>query len=213
MKGERDREATEAAKTGDLKKVGRRKLTLAAASVLLGLGAVVGAVRTSGYPDPPKKLLALAPWQYVVVTVVARRIAAPDGPDAPSTDDVDVAGFVDGYIANMPPKLREDIGALLGVVEHVAPLRAGFRRRFSNLGPAEQDTTLAWLERADGLLAGAFEGLKALIFMGYYRAPQTWALLGYEGPTLGREPPPASNASASDAAPSNAAAAVPEGDR
>lgn len=168
-------------------KLGRRKLALVVTSTLLGLGAVMGAVRTSGYPDPPKKLLSLAPWQHLVVTLVARRIAAPDGPDAPTTDEVDVAGFVDGYVANMPPKMREDVGGLIGVVEHLAPLRAGFARRFSNLTDAEQDASLTWLERADGLLAGAFDGLRALIFMGYYRDPRTWGLLGYEGPTLGRE--------------------------
>jgi hypothetical protein len=91
----------------------------------------------------------------------------------------------------MPPGLRDDVGGLLGVVEHLAPLRAGHRRRFTNLGPEAQDAALAWLERAGGLFAGAFDGLRALVFMGYYRDARTWAQLGYDGPTLprGGDPP------------------------
>ncbi|MBL8609283.1 MAG: hypothetical protein JNL38_18280 [Myxococcales bacterium] len=36
------------------------------------------------------------------------------------------------------------------------------------------------------LLRGGFAGLKSLIFMGYYRDPRTWAILGYDGPRVGR---------------------------
>lgn len=120
----------------------------------------------------------------MVVAAVARRIVDADAADAPSPDAVDVAGFVDTYVATMPSGLRDDVSGLLGVVEHLAPLRAGHRRRFTSLSPEAQDTALAWLERAEGLFAGAFDGLRALVFMGYYRDPRTWPLLGYEGPTI-----------------------------
>ncbi len=164
---------------------GRRKLAKLAAGALVGAGAVAAALRTTGYTVPSGvPLVWLSPWQYLVVAAVARRIVDPDAPDAPSPDSVDVAGFVDRYVAAMPSGLRDDVGGLLGVVEHVAPLRAGYARRFTNLGPSAQDAALVWLERAGGLFAGAFDGLRALVFMGYYRDPRTWPQLGYEGPTL-----------------------------
>jgi hypothetical protein len=36
------------------------------------------------------------------------------------------------------------------------------------------------------LLRGGFAGLKSLVFMGYYRDPRTWKILGYAGPWVGR---------------------------
>jgi len=185
-------EAREGSPVAPPVKTGRRRAAKLAAGALVGLGAIVAAVRTSGYTLPAGvRLASLSPWQYLVVAAAARRIVDPDGPDAPTADAVDVAGFVDGYVARMPSGLRDDVGGLLGVVEHLAPLRAGHRRRFTNLGPEAQDAALAWLERAGGLFAGAFDGLRALVFMGYYRDARTWAQLGYDGPTLprGGDPP------------------------
>ncbi|MBK6464113.1 MAG: gluconate 2-dehydrogenase subunit 3 family protein [Myxococcales bacterium] len=176
-------------------KTGRRRAAKIVAGALVGVGAVVAAVRTSGYRLPPGvKLVSLSPWQYLVVAAAARRIVDPDSPDAPTADAVDVAGFVDDYVTRMPAGLRADVGGLLGVVEHLAPLRAGHRRRFTNLGPEAQDAALAWLERAGGPFAGAFDGLRALVFMGYYRDARTWPLLGYEGPTLPPQPARATQA-------------------
>lgn len=174
---------------------GRRRLlkgTLAAAA-LAAAGAVAAAVRTSGYhvaPERARTLRALAPWELVFVEAAARRIAAPDRPgDAttPSADDVDVAGFVDAFVAGMAPRMRRDLGRLFAYVEHLAPLRLGLRRRFTSLDPGDQDRVLEALEASDvDLLRGGFEGLKALVFMGYYRDPRTWTILGYDGPTWRR---------------------------
>ena len=147
-------------------------------------------MRTRGYAVPAEvaaKLEALAPWQYVVVQSVARRIAAPDVPSIPTTDDTDVAGFVDGYVARLPRRLRRDLLRALGFVEHLAPLGVGFASRFTRLAPADQDRVLASLEsNAVDLLRGAFDGLKSLVFMGYYRDPRTWTILRYDGPIVGR---------------------------
>ena len=38
----------------------------------------------------------------------------------------------------------------------------------------------------EDLLRGAFDGLKSLVFMGYYRDPRTWRILGYDGPRVNR---------------------------
>jgi hypothetical protein len=177
------------------KKVPRRRFLKAGvgAAVLVATGGVAALVRTRGYDLPPErvsKLVYLAPWQVIVLEHVARRIAAPDRPgDAsiPSADDVDVVGFLDGYIARMRDKVRRDIGRLLAYVEHVAPIRIGLWTRFSRLGPVDQDRVLADLEASgEDLLRGGFDGLKSLVFMGYYRDARTWKILGYDGPLVGR---------------------------
>lgn len=172
----------------------RRRLLRAglAFAVLAAAGSVVALVRTRGYhlsDERAKKLVALSPWQLILVEHVARRIAAPDvqGPAIPSADDTDVAGFVDQYVSHLPARMRHDLTSLFGFVEHVAPLSLRLSARFTRLSPADQDRVLASLESADeGIFRGAFAALKALVFMGYYRDPRTWAIPGYDGPYVGR---------------------------
>jgi hypothetical protein len=141
-------------------------------------------------PDRAALLKVLSAWQWVFVTEVARRIAAPDRPDdptIPTPDEVDVAGFVDDYAARLPAALRKDLFRAFAYVEHVAPLALGRLSRFTRLPADAQDEVLASLATSrQDLLRGAFEGIKSLVFMGYYRDARTWKILGYEGPLVHR---------------------------
>lgn len=159
---------------------------------LLAAAGTVAVVRTRGY-DVPKdvagRLRVLSPWQYVVLAAAARRIAAPDVDDGsvPTADDVDVAGFVDGFLAELPEPMRRDFLRLLAFVEHLAPLGNKIGSRFSRLSASEQDRVLASLESSsEGLLRGGFDGLKSAVFMGYYRDPRTWKIAGYAGPFVSK---------------------------
>ena len=59
--------------------------------------------------------------------------------------------------------------------------------RFTRLSASDQDRVLTSLQaHPSELLRGGFDGVKALVFMGYYRDPRTWSLVGYDGPLLGR---------------------------
>jgi hypothetical protein len=172
--------------------LGRRRFVKAgvAFALLLG-GSAVAVVRTRGYSVPPgRALVGLTAWQFVVVQQAARRIAASDHPqDAsiPSADDTDAIGFVDGWMARMHPSQRRDLGRFLGYLEHLAPVAVGLGSRFSRLDPGDQDRVLASLESSSSdLLRAGFDGLKSLVFMGYYRDPRTWSILGYDGPMVGR---------------------------
>jgi hypothetical protein len=170
----------------------RRRFFVWTGGALAAASGVVAVVRSRGYVVPAATLAtlqSLSAWQYVVVQHLARRIAAPDRDDGsvPTTDAVDVAGFVDGYVAGMPPTLRRDLQRALAMLEHLAPLGAGFASRFTRLPPDSQDRVLAGLESSPvDLLRGAFDGLKSLVFMGYYRDPRTWTILRYDGPLVNR---------------------------
>jgi len=164
-----------------------------AGGALLATGSLVALVRTRGYAvaaDRAAKLTSLKAWQLIVVEHAARRICAPDRPDdpsIPSADEVDVALFFDGYVAAMPALLRRDLLRFVGYLEHLAPLTCGFTSRFTHLAPADQDRVLASVEASwSDLLRGGFEGLKAVVFMGYYRHARTWRIVGYDGPLVGR---------------------------
>lgn len=175
------------------RKISRRAVLAGLGGALVAAGSAVAFVRTRGYEVSDERLASLsvlAPWQLVVVEHLARRIAAPDDPNdpsIPSADAVDVAGFVDRYCAGMHALMRRDLLRLLGFIEHVAPFGVKKATRFSKLPQADQDLVLAWMESNDqGLLRGAFAGIKSLVFMGYYRDPRTWKVMGYAGPFVKR---------------------------
>ena len=95
---------------------------------------------------PGQRLLTMSAWQFVVVQHAARRIAAPDRADdasIPTADDLDVAGFVDAWVARMRPDVRRDFGRFLAYIEHLAPLRGGLASRFTRLDADAQDRVLA----------------------------------------------------------------------
>lgn len=164
----------------------RRKLLVGGALLLVGSAAAF--VRTRGYELPAeRKLVGLTPWQFLVAQAVSRRIAARDKDDAPTPDDVDVAGFLDRYVAEMAGPMRRDLGRMFGYIEHVAPVASGHASRFTRLSGDAQDDVLRGIESsASDLLRGGFEGVKSLVFMGYYRDARTWTILGYEGPLINR---------------------------
>jgi gluconate 2-dehydrogenase subunit 3-like protein len=170
----------------------RRILELAAAAAFVG-GSAAAVVRTRGYTLRRGQVLAsLCAWQFVVVEHAARRITASDGapgPPAPTADDLAVADFVDTWVAGLDDRVRRDLGRFLAYVEHLAPIGVGLASRFTRLAPLDQDRVLASAEMSSsGLIRAGFEGLKALVFMGYYRDPRTWHIVGYEGPLVGRPP-------------------------
>jgi hypothetical protein len=169
----------------------RQILRSAVGLALVALASGVALGRTRGYSAPAgRKLLWMSAWQWNVVEQAARRITAPDGPGpgrAPTSDETDVAGFFDAWVARMPERLRRDLGRFLAYLEHVAPLAAGHASRFTRLSPDVQDVVLASLEASrHDLLRAGFDGLKSLVFIGYYRDLRTWSLVGYDGPLVGR---------------------------
>ena len=174
----------------DMSRVSRRTLLRGLGVGLLALGGVATFIRTSGYDLPAHrrgKLRVLDAAQFTILTAIASCVCAADGSDAPSIEETDVVGFVDTFAVSMPGRMRRDLLLFLGVIEHVAPLFAKHATRFTLLPKASQDDVLSALEVHDnGLLRGGFAGLKALLFMGYYRDPKTWSLLNYDGPTIGR---------------------------
>lgn len=171
-------------------KLTRRRFFAVVGGTVVAAGSVVAFFRTRGYDLPDStKLVTLSAWQFIFLQHAARRIAAPDtgDPKIPTTDDVGVAGFIDSYVARLHPSKKRDLGRLFAYVEHLAPLRLKLSTRFTRLSPTDQDRVLASLESSEqDLLRGGFEGLKALVFMGYYRDPRTWKMLAYAGPMVAR---------------------------
>ena len=170
---------------------GRRRFLRAGlvGGAALALGGVL-AWNTRGYvvaPETARGLRALGPKEFLVVQALAARIVRPDAPDMPSPDALGVAAFVDGLVARLDAANRTDLLRLLHVLEHALPLASGHASRFTQLPGAAQDAVLtAMMTSRVPLLRGAFEALKSLCVMAYFRDARTWAGLGYDGPLVGR---------------------------
>lgn len=155
-------------------RLSRRKLVFGA--VLAAVSGTVAVFRSRGYDEP---------WETAVVRHLARRVCAADRPGVVTPDEVGVTPFVETYIATMPARLQRDFRRFLQFVEQVAPLGAGFASRFTKLGSEDQDKVLTSLEsHSNDLIRGGFDAVKAALFMGYYRDPRTWSILGYDGPRV-----------------------------
>jgi len=175
---------------------GRRKLTRRrlfrvgiGGAVALGAGGIF-AWQTCGYEvdeDLERRLRSLTPKEYLIVRAAAARILRPDGDDLPTADQVEAALFADGFVARMDEAGRDDLKKLLHVLEHALPVSTGRASRFTNLDGPGQDAVLGSMQTSSiDLMRGAFDGLKSLCAMAYFRDPRTWRPIGYDGPLIGR---------------------------
>jgi hypothetical protein len=150
-------------------------------ALLVAFGSVLpsGCARYSAIERP---LRFLTRKEYAVVTQAAVRILGlPD--DARDS----LGGFIDGLLADLPPTSQGQARLMLRVVEHGTHLFDLKPRRFTRLGPAEQDTYLrGWMESTLGARRIIFRALKTLAALGYYAQSESFASIGYDGPWLGR---------------------------
>jgi hypothetical protein len=172
-----------------------RKLVRGGLATVAAVAGGALAIRLGGYAVDDRRaayLKVLSPWHLAVLDAVSARLCLADVPyDAigapPRPADVGVAEFVDAFVAAAHPTVQRDVQGLLALVEHLWPLRCGHAHRFTQLDATAQDDVLAKMEGASiGLVRGAFQGLKTLVMMGYWRDPRTWGVLRYDGPEVAR---------------------------
>lgn len=170
----------------------RRFLKLGLGGAALASGATVLGLGFFGYSIEPRvaeKLRFLSVKEYCVLRAAARRIVGDDAP-AP-LEEIEPALFVDGFLRHFDPATRRELRGLLQLLEHSASLfgsdATGRMGRFSHLSTNQQDQILTeWQSSSLTIRRQGFQGLRCLVFMGYYRDARTFGLLGYDGPTVGR---------------------------
>ncbi len=172
-------------------RIGRRRLLRwgLGGAAAVGLGGLF-AWQTSGYEVPSaiaRRLRALTPKEYLIVEAAAARILRSDRPEDPAPGELEVALFVDGFVARLDEATRDDLKKLLHLLEHGLPLSAGRASRFTRLdGPGQDGVLAAMMNSSVGLLRGAFDSLRSLCAMAYWRDPRTWQAIGYDGPLVAR---------------------------
>ncbi len=165
--------------------VTRRRFVLWAALGVGAIGAGLTTWRTGGYPPLPagaSRLQFFTEWQYLVMAAAGARIVHPA--------TAEVARFADGYLAALPAADQRDVRALIGFLEHGAPLLTGRLTRFTALDPAAQDEVLRAVEHHRiGKLRGGFNVVKAVAYMALYEDDTSWTAIDYPGPLVPRGAP------------------------
>jgi hypothetical protein len=155
-----------------------------AGGLLLALGGVgfFATRRSKLVPLPKEPLRTLDEREYAVVHAIASRMIPPrEG--APSIDDLGVGLTVDRILQRTTEADRKDFKRLLALFESAAlNLRAS---PFTQLGPEEQDAALhAWQDSSITLRRTGFQAIRTIVMASYYARPETWKLVGYDGPPL-----------------------------
>ena len=117
------------------------------------------------------------------MTPIFRAVVTTVVPDAATLDAAawtEIDTIISGQLAQRPPALRRQLGALLSVVQWLPVLRYG--RPFTTLDLANRTRVLAALERAPLLLLRrGIWGLRTLALLGYYSRIAAAAEIGYRG--------------------------------
>lgn len=147
---------------------------------------------TAGYAvgegDVP---LGLSRKELAIVRAIVEAVLPADG-DLPAGLALGVHQRIDQEVWSAPDALQADLRASLHLLEH-GPVLLGYAGRLSRLDPA---TRLEVLERAAAVgptpVVQAVIGLKQMCHLFYFAHPATWPAIGYDGPWIGTERPPAS---------------------
>ena len=156
---------------------------------LLGLGGLL-AQHLGRYDlsaELEGRLQSLSAKEYRVIEAIAGRILRSEDAALPPPERLEVALYIDGFVSRLEPADRDQLGQLLGLIEHGLPLRSGRLGRFSSLDGEGQDAVLEAMRGSSfALLRAGLDALKTLCVMAYFRHPASWEAIGYDGPLVGR---------------------------
>jgi hypothetical protein len=127
-----------------------------------------------------------------ILAQVVERMVATGAPDAPAVRETHTIEVIDRICAGLDPEASGVLPNLLRLVEW-GPLLFDFTfTRFSRMSDAGKDASLrSWMTSRLDLRRQAFYALRNLSHLGYYSQEATWPLIGYLGPFVLPEEPPA----------------------
>jgi len=133
-----------------------------------------------------------APREREILTLVVERMVDTGLPEAPAVRATATIDTIDRLCRSLDPSLTAPLPALLRLVEWGPLLFEGRFARFSALDEAGRDAHLAgWMRSRLALRRAGFLALRNLALLGYWSQDETWPLIGYHGPLLGRRGPAA----------------------
>lgn len=134
------------------------------------------------------RLAALTPYEYAIFAAAAARLAPGDAAAGwPTAEALDVAGKLDGLLAQLHPRATKEFRQLLHVFENalIGLVSSGTPRTFTRSPAAAQDARLeAWRHSHLALFRSGYQAMKRLAHAIYYSSPEIYARIGYPGPPV-----------------------------
>lgn len=110
-------------------------------------------------------------------------------PGMPTPSALGAGRYARVFVAQLPAEAQWQLGGLLRLIEWGGLLFTG--RRFTLLDLDRRREVLSRLATSSVQpMRLAVVALKQVCAMGTFRHPATWTVLGYDGPSLQRMPPP-----------------------
>lgn len=172
----------------------RRRLiqTGVAGSALLAVGGTVLGWATLGYHlEPGEWAIGLSVKEFCVVRALVATIVPGGGKLKPGVE-LGVPQRIDEEVWAADDGMRADIRNILQFIEHVPPVYGHFGR-FSSLGREAREKVLrSLMTSSQTIFVQAAMAAKELVYLYYYSHDETWDALGYPGPLVDYNKPPAS---------------------
>lgn len=119
-----------------------------------------------------------------VVTAFASTVCAHDDPDLPPVDGEAIGRFVEDYALGLPKIQATMLRNLLLAFEFQPLVYGPKRKKFTQLTDDERRSNLeAWAATRDPQRQAVFKSLKTVCMLAYWSNPETWEVIGYDGPT------------------------------
>jgi len=122
-----------------------------------------------------------------ILTQIVERMVDTGEPGAPRVRDTRAVDTIDALCLSLDADATAPLPALLRLVEWGPLLFEGRPARFTALDDAAKDAHLAgWMRSRFGVRRLGFLALRNLALLGYWSQDETWPLIGYQGPLIGR---------------------------
>jgi hypothetical protein len=120
-----------------------------------------------------------------ILTQIVERMVETGIPEAPRVRETRAVETIDGLCRQLGSEVAGPLTLALRLFEYGPILFDLTFSRFTRMSAAQQDASLAaWMQSRLALRRQAFLALRNLSLLGYWSQPETWPLIGYQGPLL-----------------------------
>jgi hypothetical protein len=120
-----------------------------------------------------------------ILTQIVERMVETGEPAAPRVRDTAAVPTIAALCQRLDPGVVGQLSLALRLFEY-GPILFDFTfARFSQMTPDQRDASLeCWMRSRLAIRRLAFLALRNLSMLGYWSQPETWPLIGYQGPLL-----------------------------
>jgi len=125
------------------------------------------------------------PAETEILTRIAERVCDTGDPAAPPLRETGAIASIDAFCRSLDPELTGQLPLALRLFEWGPFLFDWTFTPFTRMSDAERDASLrAWMTSRLAIRRQAFLAVRNLCLLGFYSQPETWRMIGYQGPLL-----------------------------